>query len=687
MKTHLQKLLKTSGLLLLLLLVIPSCKKETTVKPTPPEPVVVTSSAKGKIDGKDFAIKENGIKSTVYSTSGDGVKSLETAATLDADGSKLVFFIDDLKNGAIALSKKSGTSLNPGTKTIRINAATPVQSYVYYYSSGSSYYAFSGSIEITLTDTEITMKWSIMFKDASGREFNSSGSFTITFASVETKPKSEVKDPTPVADKPTIENITPNDGRAGDTVAITGVNYSTTTADDVVKFNGTNAEVISATTTKLLVKVPATGTTGAITVKVKNSDVATGPTFTYMQAATFTSFAPATAKPGDTIIVTGTNFSRTFSDNVVHFTGAQNTVFTGTIVAATSTKLSVVVPQGAITGKIYLTVNSGLKLTSATDFTLKTANTGGDWQDMDFNAPIQEANISAASGNGFMFAGGSNSKYLYYSENGTAFTNVYDKMQSTNTEAIEVHLIKTDGVYYYITTNQGIFRTNGTAWKKLSPWPASPNMSVTGLIASRGGNLACMQGALLFTSADYGDSWTLTQATKPNDNTLDYITSDSFGKYWYSVDMSSNYLSSPNPRKIYKSADQGKSWTAGSATTGIYFFGSGNQNFITASGYTIYCLYSPTTAAIGDQRLYKTSNQGNTWTKVTDDRVYYVKAFGDYVAYGAEDFNVSADGGATFKNYPVPTGYLVGGVERSNGYFYLFTYNNKGQHRIIRKKI
>ncbi|MES2061294.1 MAG: IPT/TIG domain-containing protein [Bacteroidota bacterium] len=687
MKAHLQKLLKASGLLLLLLTVTPSCKKETTIKPLPPTPEVKASSLKGKIDGKDFAIKENGIKSTLYSTSGDGVKSLETAATLDADGSKLTFFIDDLKNGAIALSKKSGTSLNPGTKTIRINSTTPVQSYVYYYSSGNEYYAFSGSIEITVTDTDITVKWNIMFKDAGGREFNSSGSFTITYASVVTKSKTEVKDPTPVADKPTIESITPNRGRAGDVVAIAGVNYSTTIADNIVKFNGVNAVVTSATATKLMVKAPTEGTTGTVSVKVKNSEVTTGPVFSYIGAATFTSFAPASAKAGDIITITGTNFSETLADNVVHFSGPQNTVFTGTVTAVTETQLKVTVPQGAITGKIYLTVNSGQKLTSNTDFTLTTPQTTGDWEMMSFDASIQESNISAASGNGFMFAGGSNSKYLYYSEDGTTYTNVYDRMQSTNGEAIEVHLIKTDGVYYYITTNQGIFRTNGTTWKKLSPWAASPNMSVTGLIASRGGNLTCISGTLLFTSSDSGDSWTLSQASTPNTSTLDYLTSDGFGKYWYAVDMSSNFLSSTNPRKIYKSTDKGKTWTAGAATTGIYFFGSGNQDFITASGYNIFCLFSPSTASIYDQRLYKTSDQGATWTKLSDDNVYYVKSFGDYVVYGDGRFNVSIDGGATFKNYDMPTGYRVGGVERSNGYFYAFAFSNTGKQRIFRKKI
>ncbi|MFD0763570.1 IPT/TIG domain-containing protein [Mucilaginibacter lutimaris] len=688
MNQNLQKLLKKSGLILLLMGVISSCKKETTIKPIPTEPEVKTSSVKGKIDGKDFSISQNNIKSTLYATNGDAVKSLETSATLDANGNKLTFFIDDLKNGAIALSKKAGTSLNPGTKTIKLNAATS-QTYVQYYNEGNAYYALSGSISITVTDTYVTVKWDIKFKTADGREFSSAGEFTITFASVVTKEKSEIKDPTPVADKPTIENIAPTKGRAGDVISITGVNYSATTADNIVEFNGTKAEVVSATTTKLTVKAPVAGTTGAVSLKVKNSEITTGPAFTYIQAATFTSFTPASAKVGETVTITGSNFSTEKSENIVKFSGAQGTAVTATVTEATATQIKVTVPQSAITGKITLNVLNGGELTSPSNFTLlnPTTNTG-DWQDMDFTASIQESNISAAMGNGFMFAGGANSTYLYYSENGTSYTNVYNKMQSANGAAIEVHLIKTDGVYYYITTNQGIFRTDGTVWKKLSPWPASPNMSVTGLIAARGGNLACMQGALLFTSSDSGDNWTLSQATKPNGNTLDYLTSDSFGKYWYAVDMSSNYLSSPTQPKIYKSADQGKSWTAGAATTGLYFFGSGNQDFITASGYNIFCLFSPSTASMTDQRLYKTSDQGATWTKLSDDNVYYVKSFGDFVVYGDGRFNVSVDGGATFKNYDVPTGYRVGGVERSNGYFYIFTFNsNTGQRRIFRKKI
>ena len=682
---------KTSKILAIILLItagFAGCKKDKAPTPTPPTETKPTTTATGTIDGKPFSVKENGIASTVYSTAGDNVKAMEASATLGADGSKLTFFLDDLKNGTIALAKKTGTSLNPGTRTIKLDATSNItQTYVQYYNSGNAYYAFSGSIEITITDTYVKAKWSLTFKDATGRDFTSAGEFTITFASVVTKPKSEVKDPTPVADKPTIENISPTKGRAGDEVAISGVNYSTTAADNLVQFNGKTAEVISATATKLTVKAPVGGTTGAVTVKVKNSDVATGPAFTYIQAATFVSFSPASAKIGETVTITGTNFSTEKTENVVKFSGPTGTLVTATVTEATATQLKVTVPQSAITGRIILNVLNGGDLTSATDFTLLTTpTTNGEWEDVNFNVSIQEANVSANLGDSFMFMGGSFPNYLYFTADGTTFTNVYNNIPKAANLNLELHLIKSDGVYFYLTSNQGIYRTkDGITWKKLSPSLNLPNLNVTGLIAQRGGNLAFLSGGFLYKSADYGDTWTNKFAT--NGGGLDYLTSDSFGKYWYAIDAGNNFLASTAPRKIYRSTDQGESWTAGDGTTGIYHFGSGNQDFITASGYTIFSTFSPTTASIVDQRLYKTSNQGSTWTKVSDDNVYYVKAFGDYVVFGDGRFNVSVDNGATFKDYSLPDGYRVGGVERSKGYFYVFAFKSNGQHRIFRRKI
>lgn len=660
--------------MLLLLLAVSSCKKETTIKPTPVTPVAVTPKAEGKIDGKDFTITESGIKSTLYTTAGDGVKSLETSATLDANGNKLTFFIDDLKNGAISLSKKAGTSLNPGTKTIKLNAGTS-QTYVQYYNEGNAYYALSGSISITITDTYITVKWDIKFKTADGREFSSAGEFTITFASVVTKPKSEVKDPTPVADKPTIENIAPTKGRAGDTVSITGVNYSTTPADDIVQFNGTKAEVIAATATKLTVKAPVGGSTGPISVKVKNSEVATGPAFTYVQAATFTSFAPAAAKVGDTITVTGTNFSTTLSDNVVHFTGPQNNVFTGTVISATDTQLKVKVPQGAVTGKINLYVNSGLKLTSPTDFTLTVPQTPNSWTQVDFTISPPAGIISASSGSKIFFASGKNAKQLYYSsDKGATFTNVFNSLPLTK-DTLKVNYMVADGNYFYITTNIGVIKTDGTSFTKLNINANLPNIGCTGIVA-KSDKIYLLTGSSYYVSLNGGSTFQVKNATLGGATSLDYITSDNGGKYFYAID--------PRTNKFYKSTDQGQNWLATTATTGTYFLGEGYKNILSAPAYT-YAIFG-TTAQLTDNRLYQSRGQGDIFVKVSDEQVNVVKQWGDYVAYGGATFSLSNDVGNTYKKYDIPQGCTIVGIERVENTFLIFCTTTSGQSVRIYKR-
>jgi uncharacterized protein (TIGR03437 family) len=94
-----------------------------------------------------------------------------------------------------------------------------------------------------------------------------------------------------VAFTPTIENISPVEGLAGDTISITGVNYSTTLTDNKLKFNGVNATILRATPTKLTAKVPE-ATTGKITLTVKNSAELVGPTYTFIGTPTVTSISP-----------------------------------------------------------------------------------------------------------------------------------------------------------------------------------------------------------------------------------------------------------------------------------------------------------------------------------------------------------------------------------------------------------
>ena len=74
---------------------------------------------------------------------------------------------------------------------------------------------------------------------------------------------------------PTITSFTPASGSIGTSVTITGTNFSTTAANNIVKLNGTLATVIGTpTTTSITVNVPTGATTGKITVEVA-SQIAT----------------------------------------------------------------------------------------------------------------------------------------------------------------------------------------------------------------------------------------------------------------------------------------------------------------------------------------------------------------------------------------------------------------------------
>jgi len=340
-----------------------SCKKDT-VKPGP-EPVEKPATlSKGTVDGKSFEVKADAITNIYYADAGDAVNSNLTTINLDATGRKMSFFINDLKPGTISLTKKAGTSFAPGNPHLKINAtgtSPVVQTYVTYFDAGNSYYAYSGSIKITIDEEgTVVVTWDISFKDASGRGFTSSGTYTVTKYTTVTKSKTEITDPTPIAATPTIENIAPTFGRAKDTIAITGTNYSQSVADNEVMINGVKATVVSATATQLKVIAPDNGTTGNVSVKVKNSEVKTGPTFTYVPVATLTAIAPSHGKSGDVVTFTGTNLSATAIENVVKFNGKS-----AVVKSAGATQLTVEVPQDVTTGNITITVK-GYPVTAAT---------------------------------------------------------------------------------------------------------------------------------------------------------------------------------------------------------------------------------------------------------------------------------------------------------------------------------
>jgi hypothetical protein len=105
---------------------------------------------------------------------------------------------------------------------------------------------------------------------------------------------------------PTAGAINPKKASEGAEIEITGTNFDPVPANNTVTFGAVQAEVLSATSTKLKVKVPAGAANGKISVSVKEMVAQTTDLFYLL--ATITDFNPRHGEPGTTVVISGKNF-------------------------------------------------------------------------------------------------------------------------------------------------------------------------------------------------------------------------------------------------------------------------------------------------------------------------------------------------------------------------------------------
>jgi uncharacterized repeat protein (TIGR03803 family) len=79
---------------------------------------------------------------------------------------------------------------------------------------------------------------------------------------------------------PTITSFTPTSGLINTTVTITGTNFSTTPANNAIKFNGTTSVVTASTTTSITTSVPTGATTGKVSLTVAGNTATSASDFT-----------------------------------------------------------------------------------------------------------------------------------------------------------------------------------------------------------------------------------------------------------------------------------------------------------------------------------------------------------------------------------------------------------------------
>jgi hypothetical protein len=154
---------------------------------------------------------------------------------------------------------------------------------------------------------------------------------------------------------PTVTSIDVLTGEYDDEVTITGTNFHLVSSSNTVVIGGAVATIPSSSTTTIVAKVPwlAEWGIGPVTVTVGSTTVEVTPSFEVTPPTPeVISYEPAFAPEEDTIIIMGKNFSKIPADNDVKFNSVA-----ATVLESDSLSIKAIVPIGAETGSVTVTVN------------------------------------------------------------------------------------------------------------------------------------------------------------------------------------------------------------------------------------------------------------------------------------------------------------------------------------------
>jgi YD repeat-containing protein len=153
---------------------------------------------------------------------------------------------------------------------------------------------------------------------------------------------------------PQITSISPSSAGAGDTVTISGSGFGPTTGtNSLVSFNtGVTAAIASWNSNQIVATVPQGSVTGPVKVYV-NSIQSNGSQFT-IPSNVVTALSPSVGKFGAQVTVTGSGFGTVQGSSFVSFAGTAAT----SVVSWSDTQLVALVPTGASSGGVSVTVNA-----------------------------------------------------------------------------------------------------------------------------------------------------------------------------------------------------------------------------------------------------------------------------------------------------------------------------------------
>ena len=194
---------------------------------------------------------------------------------------------------------------------------------------------------------------------------------------------------------PGITNITPSSGLPGTPVNITGTNFGSTQGSSTVTFNGTAATSIpNWGATSITAAVPPGAITGSVVVTV-NSVASNAVPFTVFVPPTISSLSQTSGVVGTPVTIAGINFGASQGTSTVTFNGTAATISNWS-----ATSIAAVVPSGATTGNVVVTVNgsasNGVPFTVLTDTLASSANPSSYGGSVTFTATFSVSGLTGA---------------------------------------------------------------------------------------------------------------------------------------------------------------------------------------------------------------------------------------------------------------------------------------------------
>lgn len=170
----------------------------------------------------------------------------------------------------------------------------------------------------------------------------------------------EKKEDTGGSVEATIESYYPNSGNAGTLVTIEGQGFGTTISAYQATVGGATAELISATSNTLVLRIPEGGSTGKLEIKYNGKTFDVG-TYTY-QALSVVHIFPANGPAGSQIRVTGAGFGSTETPAEVYVNDKK-----ALVVSVNDTLIVAEIPAESGTGAVM--VKTGGKEAKGQNFT------------------------------------------------------------------------------------------------------------------------------------------------------------------------------------------------------------------------------------------------------------------------------------------------------------------------------